>query len=85
MSSEKDMKRGGLAAIVGEGTAKDGSNNKQYGVRRAEAFAKLIRGKGGKKIFWIIAIAIYVCNWVVSHVFSFQCPTPVSCASVVRK
>lgn len=65
MSSEKDMKRTPLA-VLGEGTAKDGSNNKQYGVRRAEAFAKLIRGKGGKKIFWIIAIAIYVCNWVVS-------------------
>lgn len=67
MSSEKDMKQShGLSAIVGEGTAKDGTNNKQAGVRRAEAFAKLIRGKGGKKIFWIIAVAVYVCNWVVS-------------------
>lgn len=51
---------------MAEGTAKDGSNNKQTGVRRAEAFARLIRGKGGKKIFWSIAIAVYVCNWVVS-------------------
>lgn len=53
-------------ANMAEGTAKDGSNNKQTGVRRAEAFAKLIRGKGGKKIFWSIAIAVYVCNWVHS-------------------
>jgi len=53
-------------ANMAEGTAKDGSNNKQSGVRRAEAFAKLIRGKGGKKIFWMIAVAVYVCNWVVS-------------------
>lgn len=63
MSSEKDVKR---PVDILEGTAKDGSNNKQLGVRRAEAFAKLIKGKGGKKIFWTIAIAIYVCNWVVS-------------------
>lgn len=65
----------GPAAILPEGTAKDGSNNKQTGVKRAEAFARLIRGKGGKKIFWIIAIAVYVCNWVVS--LSYPAFTPI--------
>jgi hypothetical protein len=71
MSSEKDHKMkksffSGAADISSQGTAKDGSNNKQTGVKRAEAFAKLIRGKGGRKIFWIIAAAVYACNWVVS-------------------
>lgn len=39
---------------------------KQSGVLRAEAFARLVRAPGGKKVFWGIAIAVFACQWVYS-------------------